>query len=157
MNKLETFLGNYYLEIGVLLLLIITFILGMKERFSPIYVLAIFVLAIITLFLKYFFTVFLNFFLTIRAGKLFDDNRTVNYLTFDFLKFVLILVGLVTIVILGLNRVLNNETIATLLGGLIGSLLTIKSGYLDYPKLTKEEQEKLDSKSTSTTLGGKNQ
>ena len=62
----------------------------------------------------------------------------------DILKFILILISLISIIILGLNKVLNNETISALLGGLIGSLLTMRGSYTDLKPLSKKEMEELN-------------
>lgn len=92
------------------------------------------------LLIKSLLTIYLNFVFQIRNG--FGDNRSANFLTFDMMKFILILIAIISIIILGLNRVLQNETIATLLGGLVGSLLTMKGSYSDI-KIDKETLDEL--------------
>jgi hypothetical protein len=86
---------------------------------------------------------YINFILKVRDTKFFEDNRTTNFLTWDILKFALIFFALLSVLVLGLNRILNNEIIATLLGGLVGSLLTLKGSYVDFaPKQESNPNEK---------------
>jgi len=109
---------------------------------------ALVIIFIISYFLiKTIFFEYLNFVIQVRNSNFFPDNRTASFLTFDFLKSVLIVFALITILILGINKVLNNETIATLLGGLVGSLLTIKGSYTDI-KLSKKNLESFQQKPT---------
>jgi hypothetical protein len=101
--------------------------------------------SIVLIFLAF---TYLKFVITVRDTKFFPDNRTANFLTFDLLKFILILTALISIVIMGLNKVLNNETIATLLGGLVGSLLSLKGSYHDLP--SPNEKDKKNNEKTPT-------
>jgi hypothetical protein len=144
MNKLLSFLSLLSNElILVTTIFIVSFVLNLLGKLNQQYFLFINLFIIAYLTIRFLLVTYLNFILAVRNQQSFlPDNRTANFMTFDMLKFVLILIALISIVVLGLNRILNNETIATLLGGLVGSLLTIKGSYSDL-KFDKETLDKL--------------
>ena len=79
--------------------------------------------------IDFLLSTYLNFVMTVRNHTANPDNRSANFLTFDMFKFVLILVAFVVIVVLALNKVLNTETVAALIGGILGSLITLRASF----------------------------
>lgn len=140
---------NYFIEILHFFTLVLLFILQILKVINQQTLLFITILIISSVVIRFLVNIYLNFIITIRSSQYFPDNRTANFLTFDVLKFILIFIALLSIIILGLNKVLNNETIATLLGGLVGSLLTMKGSYTDLRLPTKEEHQQVDNISKS--------
>lgn len=134
---------NYFIEILHFLTFVLIFVLQLLKIIDQQSFILISLFLIGSVVLKVLASTYLNFILTVRNINYFPDNRTANFMTFDVLKFILILIAIVTVIILGLNKVLNNETIATLLGGLIGSLITMKGSYTDLRPLTKDESKQL--------------
>lgn len=139
-NLFYVFFSQYIIEIIHFLIIVLFFILQLLKLINQQTLLFVVLFVVSSIALRYIAATYLNFIVTIRNTNYFQDNRTANFLTFDVLKFVLIFISLVSIIVLGLNKVLNNETIATLLGGLVGSLLTLKGSYTDLP-LPKNEEE----------------
>lgn len=131
---------------GEIILLVIVFILSFflsllgKITQNVFLIISLFLLGY--LLVRSLLKTYLDFILKVRDQQFIQDNRSVNFLSFDMLKFVLILAAIVSVLILGLNKVLNNETIATLLGGLVGSLLTMKGSYTDV-RIDKETLDQL--------------
>ena len=138
------FLTNNFIEIIQLIILIGFIILKILSVIDQQILLIITLFVISSIALRFLTTIYLKFIIDIRNTAYFPDNRTANFLTFDILKFILILISLISIIILGLNKVLNNETISALLGGLIGSLLTMRGSYTDLKPLSKKEMEELN-------------
>lgn len=138
---LKTLVYNYFIDILHFLTLVLFFILQTLKVINQQTLLFVSLFLIGSVVIRFLVNTYLNFIITIRNSQYFPDNRTANFLTFDMLKFILISIALISIIVLGLNKVLNNETIATLLGGLVGSLLTMKGSYTDLG-MPKDEKEK---------------
>ena len=153
MNRLQVALqfvfGNIF-ETIVFVSFLSGFILRGSQLISENVLLQIVLFGIAALVTKWIYGAYLNFMLTVRQNKFFDDNRSVQFLNFDAFKFLLIAISLFGVIYLGVNKVLNNETIATLLGGLIGSLLTMKGSYTDL-KYDKEDIDKITKSNPPTT------
>lgn len=153
MNRLQVALqfvfGNIF-ETIVFVSFLSGFILRGSQLISENVLLQIVLFGIAALVTKWIYSAYLNFMLTVRQNKFFDDNRSVQFLNFDAFKFLLIAISLFGVIYLGVNKVLNNETIATLLGGLIGSLLTMKGSYTDL-KYDKEDIDKITKSNPPTT------
>lgn len=147
MNKLEIFIqfliSNLF-ETIVLICIVTTSTLRGYQLILEGTLINIVLFSLSALIVKWVFYSYLNFMLEVRKNNFFNDNRAVQFLNFDAMKFMLIAISLVGVIYLGINKVLNNETIATLLGGLIGSLLTMKGSYNDL-KFTKEERDSIQS------------
>lgn len=134
-------LSELVFEILLTLVLLFSALLAILKLIDQQTLLLIVLFIIGALTIKYLTGFYLNY--VLRIHQSFGDSRSANFLTFDILKFILVLIALISISVLGLNKVLNNETIATLLGGLVGSLLTMRGSYTDLKPLTKEEQKDL--------------
>ena len=133
----------YFIDILQVIILILFVFLKFFNVIGEQILLFVAIFVVTSLAIRYLATTYLNFVIAIRNTGYFADNRTANFLTFDVLKFILILIALSAIIILGLNKILNNETIATLLGGLIGSLLTMRGSYTDLKPLSKKEMDEI--------------
>ncbi|OGK15236.1 hypothetical protein A2690_00495 [Candidatus Roizmanbacteria bacterium RIFCSPHIGHO2_01_FULL_39_12b] len=143
-SKAIDIISTYFIEIIQIVILLGFILLKFAQVIDQQTLLVVSLFVIGSISVRFLATTYLNYVITIRNTAYFQDNRTANFLTFDALKFVLILVSLISIIVLGLNNVLNNETIATLLGGLIGSLLTMRGSYSDLKPLSKKEMEELN-------------
>jgi len=143
MNKFETlvqfFVANLF-ELVILICILAISLLRSFQLISENFLILTFIVCIASLIIKWIVSSYINFMLSVRQNQFFNDNRAVQFLNFDAMKFTLILIALIGVIYLGIQKVLNNETIATLLGGLIGSLLSIKGSFNDL-KFTKEEKE----------------
>lgn len=142
-NFWQSALSNLF-EIIVSIFLLLILILAVFKLISENALIYSVIFGIAVLLTKWLVVGYLNFVLAVRGNDgIMRDNRAVHFLTFDAQKFLLIVFALVIVLLLGLNKVLNNETIATLLGGLIGSLLTMKGSFQDL-KFTREEREAIN-------------
>lgn len=140
-NFIKSLIYNYFIEILHFLTLVLFFVLQILKVINQQTLLFVTLFITGSVVIRFLVNTYLNFIITIRNSQYFPDNRTANFLTFDILKFILIFIALISIIILGLNKVLNNETIATLLGGLVGSLLTMKGSYTDL-RLSANDEKK---------------
>lgn len=146
MNKIELILNYIFqnlAEVVVVVAILTVAILRYSQQVSENTFTVVTIFGFALMLVRWIVASYLNFMLTVRANRLFEDNRSVHFLNFDALKFMLISISLIGVIYLGINKVLNNETIATLLGGLIGSLLTMKGSFNDL-KFTREERADLN-------------
>ncbi len=149
------YLFQHFFELIIFIALI--FILSLRgfQLISENIMLNLILFGLAILLIKWIVLGYFNFMLSVRGGENFmRDNRAIHFLNFDAQKFILIALAIVGVIFLGVNKVLNNETIATLLGGLIGSLLTMKGSYQDL-KFDKEEIDNLNKSVSSNQLDNK--
>ena len=124
-------ISAHFIDVLQLIILLLFVLLRAFNQVDSSLLMFVSIIIVGSLVVRNIVSLYLNYILKVRDSQYFPDNRSVNFLTFDGLKFVLILISLVAVIVLGLNKVLNNETIATLLGGLIGSLLSMRGSYTD--------------------------